>query len=112
MVPAIGIVQPALGAPDDVGGDRLLGVAADVLVGGLVERERLALLEQPERALDLPDQVGRCRGRLSRRAYRHCRRNHTKTVHRPLPRWINSVLTLRRDCDSSPALWLITKGNP
>ncbi len=56
---AIGIVETALGAPDDIRGQRRRRVAARRVERGLMQRERAGRLEEPERALDLPDQVGR-----------------------------------------------------
>src|SRR5262245_14387966 len=55
---AIGIVERPLGAPDDVRRQRVRGIAARCVEGGLVQRERLGRLEEPERVLDLPDQIG------------------------------------------------------
>src|SRR5262249_10527013 len=60
---AIGIVERPLGAPDDVGRQRRSGIATYRVERGLVQRERLRRLEEPERVLDLPNQVsGMARG--------------------------------------------------
>ncbi len=55
---AIGIVERPLGPPDDVRRQRGRGVAARRVEGGLMQRERFGRLEEPERVLDLPDQIG------------------------------------------------------
>src|SRR4029077_5212112 len=55
---AIGIVERALGAPDDVRRQRLRWIAAHRVERGLVQRESARRLEEPERAFDFPDQVG------------------------------------------------------
>src|SRR5262249_22665093 len=58
LVGAIGVVEAPLGAPHNVGRQRRVGLAARRLEGLLVHVERRRLLEEAERALDLPTQVG------------------------------------------------------